>query len=591
MKVGTLGYNSVHPKEVENPPYGEGTAIGENAYAVAGSVAVGAGSRALNEGEFAVGAPGSDSEGQVLRRVSNVAAPEYDTDAATKKYVDSAIKVTDRRFPEWDSDNQEFTNSSIAEWLRYNSDGKLYGVEQSEDKVQACTKVLANAGMENPVPYTLAKAGSDPYRGKGPFRWYNCNARVDADGTQHVTGIEDFGNFSWDRDAWTLSPVRYVFDGEVGGRWRHVSCDTAQSGLVREARATLPNGDVAPYMLRAKFMMSLGSDGVPMTVAGAKPRLFDVSYSSMIGLAKKKGAAYSGLTYADDAYLYDMFLLKYANKSSQSVFAGCTGHSEQTQVTVANSASATVVIKKSVADLWPVGSSVEVGSHPGDTAGDRYDADMRDLASQAKIVGKEDYDGSNVALTLECDPFDSAVGNWVSTMPWETGTCKDLQGDGSPTSCTNWREPYMLQGIELALGAYEVLGDVIEYSAGDGWGVYRLSTTDKAATSLTSDFAHVWDVPNTDADSGDYQAWQKKSAGMWYPGGWNASSTSGTGDYMWWNKSTASGLREYLARGGLWGWGGAGLRYAHLDWGLGGAWWSIGGRLSANGLYGVNATA
>lgn len=590
-KIGTLGYNSVTPKVVDEPPTGDGTAIGNGAYAAADSVAVGDGSRALNEGEFSVGNPGTDGDAQRLRRVSNVSAPEYDTDAATKKYVDAAIKVTDRRFPEWDSENQEFTNASIAEWLRYNADGKVYGVEQSEDKVQECTKVLANAGIEDPVPYTLAKAGSDPYRGRGPFRWYDVNAYVDADGTQHVKGMRDFGNFSWDKDTFTLAPVRYVFNGRVGGRMRHASCDTAQPGLVREARATLPNGEAAPYMLRAKFMMSVGSDGVPMSVAGAKPRLFDVSYSSMTGFAKKKGDAYSGLTYADDAYLYDMFLLKYANKSSQSVFVGCTGHSEQTKVTVANGSSSTVVIAKSVADLWPVGSSVEVGSHTGDTAGDRYSADMRDLASQAKILGKEDYDESNVALTLDCPPFDSAVGNWVSTMPWETGACKDLQGDGSPTSCTSGREPYMLQGIELALGTYEVLGDVIVSSTGDGLGVYRLSTTDKAANTLTSDFTHVWDVPKTDVDSGDYQAWQTKSAGMWHPAEWKASSTSGTGDYMWWNASTAVGLREYLARGGLGNGGNAGLRCARLSRGLGLEWWNFGGRLSVNGLYGVNATS
>lgn len=590
-RVGTLWYNSVHPKNVDVAPHGEGTAIGNGAYAVADSVAVGNGSRALNEGEFSVGDPGTDSGPQRLRRVSNVAEPEYGSDAATKAYVDSAIKVTDRRFPEWDSDRQEFTNKSISEWLRYNSDGKVYGVDQSEDKVSKCEKTLANSGIENPVPCTLLNPGSDPYSGRGPFRWYDVNGYVDADGTQHVTGMRDFGNFSWDRDVFVLSPVRYVFDGEVDGRWRHASCDTAQSGLVREARATLPNGVVAPYMLRSKFVMSVGTDGIPMSVPVAKPRLFDVSFNSMGELAKKKGAAYSGITCSDDAYLYDMFLLKYANKSSSSVFSGCTRHKEQTMVTVANKSSSAVIIAKEVARLLPVGSSVEVGSHAADTAGDRYDDDMMDLASQSKIIGKEDYDDSNVALTLDCDPFDSAVGNWVSTMPWETGACRDLHGDGSPTSCLSGREPYVLQGIELMIGAYEIAGDVIVRKFSDTYSICAINSI-KSQSQLESDnLTRVFDLPRSAANSGDYVSWSRKVCGMWVPAQFGASSTSGSRDYVYWRSNVTTVDMTCRIHGSLNPWVSSGLCTRVLSTDRLSTGWGVSGRLSTNGTYGLNASA
>ena len=51
--------------------------------------------------------------------------------------------------------------------------------------------------------------------------------------------------------------------------------------------------------------------------------------------------------------------------------------------------------------------------------------------------------------------------NAQTVTPWRTGGCDAVVGDGSPTSRTSGREPYTVQGIELGLGMYEILGDVI----------------------------------------------------------------------------------------------------------------------------------
>ena len=48
-------------------------------------------------------------------------------------------------------------------------------------------------------------------------------------------------------------------------------------------------------------------------------------------------------------------------------------------------------------------------------------------------------------------------------MPWWSGSCDDVLGvDGSPTSCTNGKEPFIIQGLESQIGAYAVVADIID---------------------------------------------------------------------------------------------------------------------------------
>lgn len=490
------------------------------------------------------------------------------------------------RYPVWDDVAGEYTNESIKGWLDWNSDGKLYGVDQPLDAVQTCTKVLANAGIPNPVPSTFAAVGSDPYWQLGPFRWIYVNGYFDDDGVPHVTGMEPFGHFSWDRDVWALTPVRYVSQTEVGGCIRLVNSDRPAAGLSPEERSTLKSGELSPYMMRAAFIMSL-KDGIPMTVPYAKTALFSVSHNSLITSCKLKGAAYSGLTAADDAYLYDMYLLKYANKSSQTVFAGCTSHTEQTFVTVAGEGVSTVTVAASAATNWPIGSCIEIGT--ATSVSDRNNANSRDIASQVNILAKA-VDGDNIVLTLDCDPINTPVGCQVSTMPWNPGACIGIQYDGSPTNCKSGREPFVLQGIETGMGCYEILGDEVAKGTGTEWELWLASTTDKCSTSApTADYVRIHSLGSTGGEGWKYPKAQKKSHGAYVPTEFGASTSTGTGDGIYMQSETTTGSRCFLARGHLWHVGIAGLRSACLSGGLSWTWWSDGSRVSGNGLNGVSA--
>ena len=117
VKIGVLGCNSVRPRNVEEPPTGDGTAVGNAASAAAadslavgdgaegsgaGSVALGSaaasrhnssvalGSRSTTQkdNEVSLGAPATESAAESTREVTHVSEPTADSSAATKAYVD-----------------------------------------------------------------------------------------------------------------------------------------------------------------------------------------------------------------------------------------------------------------------------------------------------------------------------------------------------------------------------------------------------------------------------------------------------------------------------------------------------------------------
>lgn len=500
-----------------------------------------------------------------------------------------SLNVAPAPYPEWDAAKREFTVKSILRWLSSESDGKIYAVDQKLDAVQALTKSLANADIANPVPSTLLKPGTDPYAGVGPFRYEHVNGYKDNSGTWHITGMRSFGNFSYTdgRDVFALAPVRYVFHGIVDGKYRVACSDRPHVGYVPEDRSLRIDGTLEPFMCRAAFGASKDSAGKPCSVAGAKLWTRSCSHNSMNEAAKKKGAEYSGYTAADYDYLYEMNLLKYANKSSQANFAGCSNHTEQTPVTVAGSGAPTVTIAKTVADKWPIGSAVMVGTTK--VAGrDRGNADAFDIADQANIV-KKTVNGDNVILTLDCGNISTEVGQLVSTAPWNPGATVGIVGDGSPYDNKSGREPFTIQGIEVMLGAYEILGDQLVKGEDDGYGYYLAEDTSKSATSVTADYTKIFTLPIKAADGEMYPSAMVKAKGSLVPYGTGGSTGAGVGDGIWYYGGKKTDTYEVLVFGGLGVGSVAGLRRAVLRGWPGWTWWCNASRVSPNGRNRVNA--
>ena len=507
------------------------------------------------------------------------AAPTFDLAFTGLKATGTAQPV-----PEYDEEAGRYTNASIAAWLGAMRDGKNYGVSIPKGAATDCTKTGANAGMANPVPGIVGRAAVDPYMGVGPFTFYEVNGGVDEDGTPYVTAIAGDPAFSRENDTWVMTPVLYTSETETDSEVSLVVSDTRKAGMRAQPGACLPSGAVRPYMLYAKYALSVDASGKPCSVSGAPVKTRTVSHDAGVTLCKTGATGYSLRNSADDWYVKAMFLLKYATKNSQSVFAGCTGHYEQVNPTLAESGVTRVVVKKATAAAIPVGSAMMLGTHTGDSTDRGYSYNC-DVFDGARVVRKEAVDDSNTAIYFDvAEPFDVQTTYLLSTAPWNTGSCDAVEGDGSPTSLTGGREPFSIQGIELGLGMYEAMGNVLLQSTGNGWTVWvNPDTRNEKAGGLASGAVSCGAFPGPASEGWNYGLYPRTVNGLMVQQGSGASTTTGVCDGNYKVADTVVGLREWLSLGSLWHGGNAGLWCVSGNGGSGSAGWHVGSRLSANG--------
>lgn len=485
--------------------------------------------------------------------------------------------------PIFNDETGRYTNSSVAAWLAKMRDGKNYGVSIPKGSSTACTKTGANAGIANPKPGVIGRAAIDPYVNQGAFFFVEVNGGVDADGMPYVTAIDGDGRFSRLDDTWVLTPVLYALESETDDAVNLTVSDTRQPGMKRQPAALLPNGAQRPYMLYAKYALSVDAEGKPRSVSGAQVKRF-VSHDTGVSLMKTATTGNSFKTAADDWYVKVMFLLKYATKNSQSVFAGCTGYDVQMSPTVAESNTTRVVVAKEKADQILIGSSMILGTHTG-TSNDRGNGYNYDVFDAATVIKKVDVDASNTAIYFDvAKPFTTATTYLLSTVPWRAGACDAVEGDGSPTSCTDGKQPFDVQGIELGLGMYEVLGNVLIQYTGTGTVVYVNPDTKNEKTGSSPDSAlSAGAFPGQATEGWNYALYCKTVNGLMIQQGMGASTSVGICDGNYKVADTTVGWREWLSLGSLGHGASGGLWCVSGISGTGGAWWSFGSRRSANG--------
>lgn len=485
--------------------------------------------------------------------------------------------------PIFNDETGRYTNASIAAWLAKMRDGKNYGVSIPKGSATACTKTGANAGIANPKPGIIGRAAIDPYVNHGAFTFFEVNGGVDADGTPYVTAIDGDGRFSRTDDTWIMTPVLYTLETETDDAVNITVSDTRQPGMKRQPAALLPNGAQRPYMLYAKYALSVDAEGKPRSVRGAQVKCF-VSHDTGVSLMKTATTGDSFKTAADDWYVKVMFLLKYATKNSQSVFAGCAGYDVQISPTVAESNTTRVVVAKGKADQILIGSSMILGTHTG-TSNDRGNGYNYDVFDAATVIKKVDVDASNTAIYFDvAKPFTTATTYLLSTVPWRAGACDAVEGDGSPTSCTDSKQPFVIQGIELGLGMYEVLGNVLIQYTGTGTVVYvNPDTKNEKAGSSPDSALSAGAFPGQAAEGWNYGLYCKTVNGLMIQQGTGASTSVGICDGNYKVADTTIGWREWLSLGYLRNGGSAGLWFVSGPNGTGNARWYFGSRRSANG--------
>lgn len=481
---------------------------------------------------------------------------------------------------------------------------KIYKYETSTSP----TGVKMNAN-ENMVaePSVGRKEGRDDYAQYGLFHHFTCNFSVDENGFNHVDVLEGQTGFT---------KYGKVQVGEVTmSAWLGIE-DTADTILYHYSdiqteltpypmkESINPDGTISPFMIHAKYVAG-DIDGVPYSSKGLAPANGSqatqarnpVSYTGMITYMHKLGKHYCGTTSWDLFYRQLMMIIKYATTHSQSIMAGCTSYNNQDRNLVEETGVMRVVLTKTQATYYPIGSYVSIGDIGDNTNKDRYYEYIHNKAYSVKVVKTEDVDESNTAVYVDApEPFDTTSTTWISSMPWHSGATDEVAGsDGSPNSNTSGKDPYKIQGIETCIGAYEVLGNVVMdiVTGADGNPARDVYVCEDAST-LTGDITTIRANYKKAIAQVVYTntSWQyiteeatDPNLGIMIPTKVGGGTSTGFADGVYTDSNT-SGQREWLALGGLYNGAYAGLWVLLAYGGLMSANWYVVSGVSPNGTRG-----
>lgn len=476
--------------------------------------------------------------------------------------------------------------------------GKVYTVKIprfATNPTVNCEKLDDNAGLVC-EPSTDTVEGRDDYADIPLFKWYNCNYKRDASGHAYPTAIEhlsdDYRKIGT-VDVGVIQMTPYVkWDASNPDYILWSITDSPRDGFTPWAAAK--SGDtVYPYVIHSKFFSGVGEDGLLRSVYDLIPAR-NQSYYSLITDYAKKGAGYKGAGGEKAAWQILFNSIKYAVKSSQEKYAGCTGYNLQYPATVQRSEKLTYFpVTAAQAKNLLVGSRVSVGygskGSDGTVNNDRSASTVHQYADEAKILKIEPIDDMTSAVYLDCDAFDTmpvALSDTLnapitlSTMHWHSGTTDAVIGhhDGSPGSNTDSKHPYRVQGIEYAVGGYEVLSDaVLAFDDSNGKDVYVCPADvahAKIDAEILANYKKVGSFPAGDFWIGDI-GFDPETCVTW-PATQGSGDKTGVGDRVYGGgNASKNALREYLQVGSLWNGSAAGASFVHCRGWLGGGNWDF----------------
>lgn len=509
----------------------------------------------------------------------------------------------DDMFVSWwhGADDGQYTKTQLlARWFNLlNSDKtfgtKFYNFGTSQTTQGELCDDSAEIGVTTPSTNTVK--GKDPLHQQFAFWTVEVEYEIDANGEIEIKSVAKVDS-SFNRGG---------TNGMVGVAqktgWLSITNDsvnwwvryrTAQApGYVPIAEGVSPvDNKPRAFVVHAKYMGGKGADGKPTSASGLAPLNYTWSHNSQIAEWRKRGANYAGISICDIFFRILMFWLKYAKKGNSGTMEGCTSYNFQYKCAVAETGVTRVLLTEAQAKNLLVGSSVIVGDVGSGTSTDRYVASMYKCAKNVRIlsiVSTVVEETTYYAVNLETDtPFDTTTDTYISTMPWWSGSCDDVLGvDGSPTSCTNGKEPFIIQGLESQIGAYAVVADIIDTIT-----VSEDSTTmtiNPATVRLAKNIAQSKSANYVDTNKpltipkpanwawhfiGDL-AYDKAHPEFTLPSIIDNGANSGNGFKSAVYVPTSGGVCEWLSWGHLVGYSACGLACANLSNGLGYAYWGI----------------
>lgn len=516
--------------------------------------------------------------------VKNAETATTKANEAAKRAEDAADSIKEL-YPVYNPETGKYDNATIRKWLASKRTGKRYGIKQLKSNVVECEKLWDNAGIDAPIPGKIGTPAVDPYvKEGGPFLKYEVNGGVESDSTLYVAKFQDEDGFNRahpTHDTCILTPVIWIKHAEFSDSVIDGISDMWHPGWYPCPAALREDGTLQPFMLWAKYPLSRDANGKPRSTSNAKPLTRTVSHNSLITICDYAHSGGGSKTCGDDWYLKIMIFMKYGTKDSQKFFAGTTAHAEQVRPTIEENGVKRVIIATSEANKFPIGSAMMFGTN---TSGnnDRGNATSYDIFDDIRITKIEKYDDNNSAVYFDTEEtFDTKTTYLLSTSHWWCGACDEVEGDGSPYNPKSGREPYTVQGIEVAHGFYEIIGNMILKSVGSGWKIYVNYNSLNEATSVTSNYTDIgYTYPAHTTDGWIYPQYVDLTLGVMITKGIGASTGSGVCDGTWLYKDTTTGEMEWLSLGYLWDWSNGGVSCVGGSGWLVYAWWVIGGRRS-----------
>lgn len=430
------------------------------------------------------------------------------------------------------------------------------------------------------------------------FNGIEVNGYVDEDGEPHITAVKGSPEFSRDGsngDVYMafLTPFYKRIYNDMEDSWDFA--DHQLDGMKPWDGAVRQDGTYRSFYFVAKYPGVYNDENIVSSISGKK-LIRDVSHNGQISMFAKKGTQYCGMTSTDVAWAQWMSDMKFANRNSGATMMGAmNSYYLQYPATVEESDVKRIIISKANAKNLLVGSFVSIGygtAYNGIVDLDRGRSNNpHKYADDVEILKIEDYDDNNSAVYIDApetfstapvaltDSLTSKI--YLSTMHWHTGSCDEVLGpDGSPTSCTSGKEPFVLSGVELGHGGYMVIADIIMSGVYDSDAdtysqtPYIVNDNRKitGSSKLTDDYVKLGiAVPDT---SGNWKYISKEGYDARYPFAQfpveiAGSSTTGFCDGVHTGERN-TGLRECLWFGALYHGTNAGLRclslYSDLSW-------------------------
>lgn len=490
-----------------------------------------------------------------------------------------------------------YTDTFFKNFFAMQRTGKKYTVRfplWETSQVPTGEKLDDNEGLIM-EPSTLTEKGRDDYETIPLFRTYDCNVEK-VDGKLKITAMKgDTGFDPKEKDTFVLGMPYYHKAWEKDGYLYYSRSDTPHEGYVLCPEARKTDG-MRNFCLYGKYIAGRNSQGTLGSYYGVNPTRSLLSYNNNITEAKKRGDEYCFGSSYDYAYIQTTFLLKYANKNWNNVLGGCFAYSFQYLVSIPESNAKRVVLKKTEADKFLIGSCVIVGdSGDGSETPDRNAAAAYNLCDSAKILDIVEVDAENKALVLDiASNITTTATTWVSTIHWRSGFSDEILGrDGclcqTKSQISSMLYPSAIQGIELMVGGYEVPGntfmDIVSRLTRD---VYVCTDSTKLTTNVDTaketyvKLAKQMTVERNNEWNYGTEIFIDTENGMniiTKAGASGSGTNTGFCDGIYFDTAETE-QRELLLLGYLGIGSISGAFFSHCYGGLGSAWWYILARLS-----------